>query len=385
MPAVQNDAAARSGGLAQEAVVDASADGRGRDRKQLYLATNAGGVRVYTKEGAFVRAFATGTGASEVALDDAGNAYVGYGTGDALRIARYALGADKPSALYVPEKAPSNFHGGFLLASPDGSEVAFAGYAASAPGATVYEVWDHGKTGAPSRVFTYSNNSYLALTMDRAGTLYVAYLDGASQTMRYDVYPSGASRPSRTIVDTLLTPSEAANFAVNWLAVADDGTLYAAEYSYIAGDPLAGLYVYPSHGAERIVTAGASSPAALGLDASGRVYVVNTNWVYSPAFACDTLHTLSVFSRGAKTLLSQATSGFENGQELTVDANGTAYIDAFPYNPPLPACANVQGAGALAQVLPGANSGSEIITGEPNQDVAIYDGRQGINPTMQPR
>ncbi len=342
----------------------------------LYIGTFTG-VKVYSLSGTLLQTFATSTSVENVSLDDAGNVYVAS-TGTPPTIARYAIGASQPSATYQPSPGIS----GSLLSPSHKGELVSIGTTAS--NGLIFDVWDVGKTGAPSRTFRYPTASF-AWGLDNDGTLYVPYHDATTQTFRYDVIPAGASQPSRTIVDTIVAGSNAASFDAFSMVAQSNGTLYVGEWDFLVGDPQAGLYVYPKGGQERLVTTGATAPTALSMDAAANVYVLNSNFAFgaSGAGVCDTLHTLSTFSPGARTLLSQATTGFTNGQGLTVAANGQAYISEFAYTASVQTCPEPQGRGAVATVASGATSGSTLIPNIANQWVALYDGVHATNVQSQ--
>jgi hypothetical protein len=345
----------------------------------LYIATNGTGIKVFTESGKHVRTYAASTGASQMQMDDAGNAYVSYTKGTSTALSRYAIGARTPSGTYATNAKA-------VLGLPF---VSHAG-AVLFPQLTLYNgsvmldaVWNPGVTGKPTRTFSYpGNNANAAVGAD--GTMILPYMDTAKKSFRYAVIPAGATAPSRTIVETLVKKYDIAGFSPNWLVLANDGTLYVGEWTFAGTDVNAGLYVYPPTGKEYVVKAGAKNPTGLALDAAGNVYVLNSNFSFSSSGGtCDTLHTLSVFSPHAKRLLRVVRSGFENGEALTVDASGNAFIDELAYPASSKACRDIQGKGAIARVASGAKTAATIVSNLSNSELVIYDGKTAINPGTQ--
>jgi hypothetical protein len=344
-------------------------------KKQTLLYVAAGpSVNVYSESGQPMGTFATSTGAQDLAMDDAGDVFVGYLEGTKLRIARYAIGGTKPLASYRPT-CPSCI--GLIQASHQGELVLH--YFLPQPGSIpAIDVWDAGKSGKPSRTFHYATMEF-CFAVDNAGAVYIPYLDTASGTQRYDEIPAGSSTPSRTIVDSIVPASEVAGFTPYTMTPQTNGNLYVGEWTEAVGDPLAGLYVYPPHGKERRVTDGASNPTATAVDASAKVYVLNSNSAFSSSGpTCDTSHTLSVYSKNATSLLSQATSGFTNGQFMTVAEDGTTFISEFAYFPSQ-SCTAPQGVGAIALVAPGGSIATTLVANLSNEDLSLYDGSIATN------
>jgi len=354
-----------------------SIESRAKSQTLLYVA-GEDAVYVYTESGHQTQVFAKSTGANDIAMDDAGHVYVGYTKNSLAYAARYAIGGSKPLATYTPSTSGDSL--GYVIASHQGEVIWLRFHETSGGTSFVYDVWDPGKSGPASRSFTYLNGSF-TYALDNKGALYVPYYDPTSQTYRYDEIPAGASKPSRTIVEKIVTGPNAQAFSPYTMTALTDGTLYVGEWTFVLGDPSVGLYVYPPQGQERLVTNGASPPVGTAVDASGDVHVLESNYAYNPAngkFTCDTIHTISTYSPGAMSLLSQATSGFRNGEALTVAANGTAFIDEFPYGQSSKCTAQT----GIASVAPHANSGTQIVN-IVNQDVVLYDGTRATNPYSQ--
>jgi hypothetical protein len=346
----------------------------------LYVAQETD-IGVYTESGQSMGAFAQSTGANSLQMDDAGDVFVVNFNPPRFqtKIVRYAIGGKTPAATYAP-KCPACGGGPYQVSHKGGLAYLYI----QQNGTGALDIWDPGKTGKPSRTLLYPG--LLAnLVMDNNGTLYIPYRDPSSGSLRFDVVPAGASKPSRTIVDTLIPPSKAANFFYPYAMTAlADGTLYVGEWLAEVGDPLAGLYVYPITGKQRFISNGAAAPVSTAVDALGKVYVLNDNLATfaTGQYQCDTLHTLSVYSRQADALVSQAKSGFTNGLALTVAGGGTSFISEFPYRPSQ-RCTAPQGAGALAMVAPGAKTAKTLLSGRLYGAVSLYDGSIATNPGSQ--
>jgi hypothetical protein len=299
----------------------------------LYAADGPTGVSVINvKSGKMVSSFGSALGGSaEVTMDDAGNVYDENRLDSVVTFNRLAVGGNVATATYTPTSsipeviwaAPT---GEVIVTGIDGSGSTYTG--------TTVDVWDAGSTGGkPSRSITHNVASGeplpLNVTWAADGTLYVPYYSQKTLKMQYDVIPPGKSKPTRTIVESIV-PAKS-YFSVNWMSVAPDGTLYVAEWGYYQGDPYTGLYVYPSKGQETHVTNGAPFPTGLDLDKAGNVYVVNSSSTASSSgLSADTTHLLTEFAPHATKVLRQVSKGFTDGQFLTVDDNGTAYIEEFP-------------------------------------------------------
>jgi hypothetical protein len=336
-------------------------------------------VAVFTETGEPVMTFAHSTGAQYLDMDDAGDVFILTFFHGPAKIDRYAIGGKKPTATYTLQ-CPACNTGGFDVSQQ--GEVVFFYYPRA--GSAAIDVWDPGKSGTPSRTIVYPSVQG-SIDLDNTGALYVPYRDASSGTLHYDVIPAGASKPSRTIVDTLVPPSETAGFYPYAVTALADGTLYVGEWSVEAGDPLAGLYVYPIVGKQRFISKGAPNPNVISVDASGKVYVLNDSLAMSPNppfYQCDTTHMLSVYSRSAAALLSEATSGFVNGFSLTVNATGESFISEDWYRPSQQ-CTLPQGFGAIATVGPKAKTARTILSGTYYGTVTLYDGAHATNPGTQ--
>jgi hypothetical protein len=309
--------------------------------------------------------FASSTGADYFGLDDSGNAYVLADESNfTVAIARYAIGESAPSATYAPTSARPQF----ILVGRNGTLVA-AGAASDASdnSTAIYDIWDPGMTGAPSRTITYANESEVILggTVAANGTAYLPYNDPSGQ-VRYDVIPPGTSTPNRTIVESIAPANS--TFAPNAMAVGGDGTLYVGEWTYEAPDANAGLYVYPVSGTETMIKTGAPNPTSIDFDSAGNVYVANSNATVQPdsALGADTEHVLSEFGPGAASLTSQVSTGIDDPQNLAVDLNGTAYMADF---------ANAdQSTGAIVSVAPSATSAGAFVANINADNLVLFDG-----------
>jgi hypothetical protein len=299
----------------------------------LYAADGPTGVSVIsTKTGKVVSSFGAALGASrQLTMDNAGNVYDENFLNSATAFNRLAIGGSTPTATYTPTSslpliiwaAPT---GEVMITGLDGSGSSYTG--------TTVDVWDAGSSGGkPSRSIVHHVAAGEPVPLNIAwaadGTLYVPYYSQKSFRMLYDVIPPGKSKPIRTIVESIVPPKS--YFSVNWMSVAPDGTLYVAEWGYYQGDPYTGLYVYPYKSQETHVTNGAPFPSGLDLDKAGNVYVVNSSSLEgSSGLSADTTHLLTEYAPHATKVLRQVSKGFTDGQFLTVDDNGTAYIEEYP-------------------------------------------------------
>ncbi len=337
----------------------------------------AGGIAEYSAAtGALVKTFASATlpGVENLGADDAGNLYALSYQNGAVTLSKLAIGSDLIAATYTP----SSMQPLILGVSPTG-EVVLSGYDPSCTSNCTlsFDVWDPGKSGAPSRTLAYPSTGFeneFALGTD--GTLYVPYFSN-SGVQQYDVIPPGKSSPSRTIVDTL-APDEA-SFVPNFAAVGPDGTLYIGEWSFESGDPDAGLYVYPPSGKETVVTSLDPGINGLDIDGAGNVYVASDNGTYNanastpPYYTADTAQQLSVYSPGATKLLRQFDDGTPGVGTLTTGLDGTAYLDQFSgfvANGP-------SSYGNIVRVAAGSTTASTFIANIDTGNVALFDGTNG--------
>lgn len=321
------------------------------------------GVIEVTLGGKLLRSFATSAGLSEyVAMDDAGNVYDEAFASNAFTFSRFAIGGNVPTATYQPSSQTP-----VLVSASHAGEVVIAGL--SSGGARNFDVWDSGVAGGPpSRSFVRSGMNSTDFAIEPDGSLVIPYINSQNGKLQYDVIPPGATQPSRTIVDTIV-PTFSTTFTPNFMVVAADGTLYVGEWSYTTGDPLAGLYVYPKTGSEHVVTAGASAPTGVDVDAAGNVYVCNSNSVFTGStYSADTLHELTEYSPHAAKLLRRIATGFENPQNMTVSDAGDAYmVDFADANNPSGSLVVVPAAQRTAHVVFAPFSGSNVV---------LYNGKR---------
>jgi hypothetical protein len=317
----------------QQSVVRSAPEPAPTATDAIYAADGATGVSVISaKTGKMVSSFGAALGVSrQLTMDNAGNVYDQNHLNSVTTFNRLAIGGNAATATYTPTSSSPLF----MWAAPTG-EVIVTGLdgSGSSPTGTTVDIWDAGSAGGkPSRSIVHKvaagEPTPINVTWAADGTLYVPYISQKTLKMQYDVIPPGTSKPSRTIVESIV-PAKS-YFSVNWMSVAPDGTLYVAEWGYYAGDPFKGLYVYPATGKETLVTEGAPFPSGLDLDKDGNVYVVNSSSTESSSgLSKDTTHLLTEFAPHAAKVLRQVSKGFTDGQFMTVDDNGTAYIEEFP-------------------------------------------------------
>ncbi len=360
-PVAQQDAAVRS---APEPAATAT-DG-------LYAADGYTGISVIsTKTGKKVSSFGSALGATELlTMDNAGNVYDENYNSSMTTFNRLAIGGNAATATYAPTSSVP----AIIFAAPTG-EVMVSGLNGSGStftGTTV-NVWDPGSAGGkPSRSIVHKVTAGEPVPLNvmwaADGTLYVPYYSQKTSKMQYNVIPPGKSKPSRTIVESIVPANS--YFSVNWMSVGPDGTLYVAEWGYYQGDPYAGLYVYPTKGKETFVSNGAAFPTGMDVDKAGNVYVVNSSSTTNSSgmLTQDTTHLLTEYAPHATKVLRQVSKGFTDGQYLTVDDNGTAYIEEYP-NVAFPT-------ETVAVVGPTAKAGKMLTKAVDGTGYALYNGKR---------
>jgi hypothetical protein len=236
----------------------------------------------------------------------------------------------------------------------------------SAPVSTITDIWDAGSVGGvPSRTITHAPNgtSYIingAIT--HSGTLYLTY--SASAGVSYDVIPPGASTPTRTIVESQVSPSNQYAFFPNYEAVAADGTLYVTVWTFgQQPETYAGLYTYLPDGSEALPQPIPGGPQGVDVDGSGNVYVTVNNSNSSTTASADTSHALNIYTPHAASLTRSVTGSWLNAYPLAVASNGTAYFTTF-------------GANGVWSLLPGATTATNLSAANPvsGNDIILYDG-----------
>ncbi|MBD5635182.1 MAG: hypothetical protein IAI49_11955 [Candidatus Eremiobacteraeota bacterium] len=293
----------------------------------------------------------------------------------------YPAGSSTASATYTPSVATPAF-----IAASGAGEVAAIHFlngsvVGSGAGSLTTDVWDVGKSGAPSRTLTTSAVNNTLFVMAHEGTLYLPDRSSAG-VPQYDLFPAGASTPSKIIPETIVPASQYANFSPNYAAVGPDGTLYITEYTFQQPDPLAGVYIYPLNGAERFIPATGNAqgvgPQGIDVDASGNIYVVNNNSAITSSTTCqgDTLQNVTVYSPTG-TLL-RTVSGGDSAFPITVAADGTAFFSTFPFDP---ACAATTNAYGIYSIAPGATTSTQIATSG-STEIVLYDGTHKTNPFL---
>ncbi len=284
----------------------------------------------------------------------------------------YPAGATTPTGTYsVSAGAPFEYE----LTSGAG-EFAFE-TAVSGTGGTVnlaLGVWNPGVTsGTANYTITATQYGSPAVDMQHDGTLYIGSIS-QSGTYAFSVYPPGSATPSRTIPESIVPASQQANFAPNYLTVGPDGTLYVTEYSFVRGDPLAGLYIYPPNGPEKFVAttsdANGAGPDGIDIDAVGNIYVANNNAGLDPnnsyAEAADTLHDIEVFAPGGASVLRHITGTFDP-YPLVVAPNGTMFFGSFNFG------TLTSGTNGTFLVQPGATTATQVAQFGETQ-IVLYNG-----------
>jgi hypothetical protein len=331
---------------------------------QLFAAYPSGGVAEYNSTtGSLTQTFATALSVILVGADNAGNIYTFSSASDAAQISRFRIGAEAATATYLPT---SDQQDSFSVA-PTG-EVVVAG---TDPSKVIFDVWDPGVTGSPSRTIAYteSDGYELSYAVGPDGTLYVPYRTQTGQM--YDVIPAGSLTVSRTITESL-APNRS-TFTPNRMAASANGTLYVGEWSSTTNDPNAGLYVYAPSGTESLITSMDPGITGIDFDGSGNVYVASNNSVPTGSNderSDDTAEQLSIYTAGGASLVRQIVDGVPGVGALTVGDDGTAFLveyAGFAGNSP---------AGAVYRLATGASTPSDLIPSTTALDVVLYDGTE---------
>ena len=316
-------------------------------------------------------------------LDDAGNVYANYnhegGTapnaGGSPFFAEFPAGTTSPNAPYLPTANTG------IFVSASGAGQAVAVHNPNSAGMLITDIWDPGVTGAPSRTITTNVPTGIgSFAQTHDGTLYLPDTSTAGAP-QFDVFPPGATTPSRVIPETIVPSSRYADFAANYAAVGPDGTLYVTEYLFNQPDPSAGVYIYPTSAPERFIPAAfdanGAGPQGVDVDGAGNIYVVNNNVAITGASTsqADSLASVSVYSP-AGTLL-RTIPGIPSAFPITVAADGTAFVAAFKTQL-IPACA-VSGSNGIYKIAPGASTATMISTSG-SSEVVLYDGTHKTEP-----
>jgi hypothetical protein len=315
-------------------------------------------------------------------LDDAGNLYnlysvpspagCGLNRTDAV-LQRYAPGSTKPNATYQTALNTDD-----VQTSGAGEVAAFSATLTPTGDTLNVGVWHPGAAGGPPSYSLTAAQSCYAFDLHHDGTIYLPqYVNGTSS---YAVYPPGRATPARTIPETIVPPSQQANFCANYMTVGRDGTLYVTEYTDFQPDPLAGLYIYSPDGKERFVATTSDSngpgPEGVDVDAAGNIYVANNNNAVTInssgdlVYQSDSLHDVEVFAPGGRSVLRHITGDFDP-IAVGVTPDGTVFFTSFSIAK-APIVSVVYGTfaatpGSMAAIRVAESGGNSIV---------LYDGRQ---------
>jgi hypothetical protein len=349
----------------------------------LYIG-NKSGVTIMTASGTVVTTLNIPN--SYFDLDDAGNIYVSNAvSGIQKSLAMYPAGSTTAAATYTPS---SGNLGPLVILASGAGEVAAADFS-QGNGVQTVDVWDPGKSGSPSRTLTTKTNETTpGFILAHDGTLYIPDTapNGAPQ---FDVFSPGASTPTTTIIDTVVPPSQYANFSPNYTAIGPDGTLYVTEYSFFQPDPNAGLYIYPGllnqNRAETFVSlpsnANGAGPEGVDVDASGNIYVVNNNAAYvanGSSISCQTTTLASVTVYSPAGQLERTITGPFTPYPITVAADGTAFFSSFGFNSGEGPCPT-NGVNGTFSIAPGASTATQLST-VGSSEVVLFDGTHKTVP-----
>jgi hypothetical protein len=332
----------------------------------VYTADGPGGVGIRTTAGTQVGHVTTLSSADNIALDNAGNLYV---LSDTTGLSKYVPSAGGYPPTYTNSGATYNITNlsGVVTVQASGDGEIVVNEDNASYNEMIYDIWDPGQTGAPSRTITLPDATGVLLYfghLTSSGELYAAGtiacgIDGGYHCVQYEVIPEGSSTPTRTFQESLVSPQNQANFSPSYESVGGDGTLYVSEWNYGAGDINAGVYIYPPSGQETHVTQGASSPSGIDVDLTGNIYVANNNITFNAQgvqLSPDTAHTFNVLSPDGKTIL-RSINLLPGPAALAVNGDGTAFVsDAGVYS-----------------ILPNAGTGTQIDSYSA-YNIVIYDG-----------
>lgn len=321
-------------------------------------------------------------------IDDAGNVYANDphhggtapGVGGADFFAEYPAGSETPNAPYLPS-TPRGF-----FTSVSGAGEVIAVHNVSNAGVLATDIWDPGVTGAPSRTITTNvPTGVISFVLTHDGTLYVPDRSSAG-VPQFDVFPPGATTPSKVIPETILPAAQYNNFSPNYSAVGADGTLYVTEYSFQQPDPNSGIYIYPLNGPERFIAAASNAqgpgPQGIDVDGSGNIYVVNNNTAVLTSTTCqgDSLQSVTVYDQKGN-LLRTVTGNPLGGFPITAAVDGTAFVSSFRAQLQ-PACP-VTGIDGIFSIAPGASTSTQI-SSSGSSTIVLYDGTHRTEPFGRP-
>jgi len=331
---------------------------------QLFAANSpGGGVAEYNgANGSLTRTFATSLTVGAVGADDAGNIYTFGGSGSTSEISQLAVGGNTPLASY----SPTSTRPVSMSVAPDGEMIVLGISGSNA----VFDEWDAGKNGAPSRTITYgeSHGTEATFAQDADGNLYVPYKTSGG-VQKFDVIRAGTTTLLRTLTETLA--SNLSSFSPNVMAATTDGTLYVGEWNFSGSDSNAAMYVFAPSGAESKVSSMDPGIVGIDFDGSGNVYVAcnNAQLPGSTSQSDDTAEQLTAYSARGAALIQQISDGVPGVGALTIGDDGTAYLvqfASFGANAPM-------SAGAIYTVAPGATTSSDIVANVNTQNVVLYE------------
>jgi hypothetical protein len=343
----------------------------------LYFGNNNSGLTIATQAGAIVSTLAIPNQSFD--LDDAGNVYA-FNHNGTPSLAKYAPGSISPATTYTPS-LPNRA----IVTASGAGELAAVHYL-NGSGILTTDVWDTGKSGTPSRILmtmVTGNGTGFAFVMTHDGTLYLPDHSSTGQP-RFDIFPPGASTPSATIPETIVPPSQYANFTPNYAAVGPDGVLYVTEYTYTQPDPNAGIYIYPPAGSEGFIApvadANGPGPDGIDVDASRNIYVVNDNTAVLANSTCqgDSLPSITEYNAQGTAIIRTVNSPtLASSFPLTVTADGTAFLSTFPIQ--LQNGCNTSGVAGIYSIAPGSGAITQV-SNQFSNELVLFDGTHKTNP-----
>jgi hypothetical protein len=334
--------------------------------------SSGGGVNVYSlgRRGKLVRTIGTDGTPRSIAFDASGNLYVAEAassssssssSSSAGSIAVYAVGSgrqmfDVTRGVNSPTAVAISANGVLYVAN--GAASSSSSSSGTNGSITIY------RRGNRKLFRTISNGigNPIALAFDGAGRLYVLNATGGSSSSSSSsssagpsvaVYTRNHTDPALVITAGITAPSAMAVDSAGDVVVANGASSSSSSSSSSAGSNVE-VYAAGTSSPAATLTAGVSGPVALGLDASGNLYVAN----------------------GAGGSSSSSSSSAFSGSVAVYASGGASPIRTIVAGVNAPDSMVVLGSGALALGnAPGSSSSSSSSSSSGSPSVAYYNPR----------